>query len=79
MSDEQPVRIEMTAPGGSRHMVLDRDRAAFEKQGWEYAGPSGGRVPKASPPAGSELEPMKKKRERQAAAHKPDPTTTELP
>lgn len=79
MSDEQPVRIEMTAPGGSRHMVLERDRATFEEQGWEYAGPSGGRVPKAAPPAGSEPETAMKKRGKQATAETPLDATTDLP
>jgi hypothetical protein len=78
MSDEQPVRIEMTAPGGSRHMVLDRDRAAFEEQGWTYAGPEGGRVPKFAR-AAAETVPAMKKRGKQAAADEPNPTTTELP
>lgn len=78
MSDEQPVRIEMTAPGGSRHMVLDRDRAAFEEQGWTYAGPEGGRVPKSAR-AAAETVPAMKKRGKPAAAETPLDATTGLP
>jgi hypothetical protein len=60
-------------------MVLDRDRAAFEEQGWEYAGPAGGRVPKAAAPSGSEPGPAMKKRGKQATAETPLDATTDLP
>jgi len=54
--DDQPVRVEMLSPAGTRHMVLERERAAFEARGWAYASPEGGRVLKAAA-AGSEPGP----------------------
>lgn len=37
--DEQPERLEMRSSEGTYHMVLARDRAAFEARGYEFAGP----------------------------------------
>jgi hypothetical protein len=34
-------RLTMQSPAGTLHMVLARDRAAFEARGYRYVGPFG--------------------------------------